>query len=151
MPEKAREEGKPEQPKADAKDLAELREALKAKLADIVKEVRVSKRLTDSPCCLVTDAEGMTPGMEKLMRAMHHPVPEGKRILEINPAHPAVRGLEAMRLANAQDPRLAEGAELLMGQALLAEGTMPRDPIRFARLVSSLMAGEVSDGDARHK
>ena len=138
LPAKAKDEGKPE-PEADEKDLPELREILKVKLAEGVKEVRISKRLTDSPCCLVTDSEGMTPGMEKLMRAMRHPVPEGKRILEINPAHPAVRGLEVIRLANAQDPRLAEGAELLMGQALLAEGTMPRDPVRFAKLVSSLM------------
>jgi molecular chaperone HtpG len=142
LPEKAKEEGKPDQPEADANELPELREALKAKLAEAIKEVRISKRLTDSPCCLVTDSEGMTPGMEKLMRAMHHPVPEGKRILEINPAHPAVRGLDKIRTLNPDDPRLAEGAELLMGQALLAEGTMPRDPIRFAKLVSSLMTAK---------
>lgn len=122
------------------KDLPELREILKAKLADFVKDVRLSKRLTDSPCCLVTDSEGMTPGMERLMKAMHHPVPEGKRILEINPSHPAVKGLEAIRAASAGDSRLADGAELLMGQALLAEGTLPKDPVRFSRLVSSLMA-----------
>jgi molecular chaperone HtpG len=70
---------------------------------------------------------------------MHHPVPEGKRILEINPAHPAVKELEAIRAANGEDSRLAEGAELLLGQALLAEGALPKDPVRFARLVSSLM------------
>ena len=122
------------------KDLPELREILKAKLADFVKDVRLSKRLTDSPCCLVTDSEGMTPGMERLMKAMHHPVPEGKRILEINPSHPAVKGLEAIRAASTEDSRLADGAELLLGQALLAEGTLPKDPVRFSRLVSSLMA-----------
>jgi molecular chaperone HtpG len=136
-------------PSADAKDadkkadgetdIPELRDVLKAKLSDAVKDVRLSKRLTDSPCCLVTDAEGMTPGMERLMKAMHHPVAEGKRILEINPNHPAVRELEKIRAADAGDARLGEGAELLMGQALLAEGTLPKDPIRFARLVSSLM------------
>jgi molecular chaperone HtpG len=132
----AAEEDKP----ADGQDLPELREAMKATLSELVKDVRLSKRLTDSPCCLVTDAEGMTPGMERLMKAMHHPVPESKRILEINPSHPAIRELEKIRQADASDSRLADGAELLLGQALLAEGTLPKDPVRFARLVSGLMA-----------
>jgi molecular chaperone HtpG len=129
---KAEEEGE--------KSLPELREYLKTALADTVKDVRISKRLTDSPCCLVTDSAGMTPGMERLMRAMQHPVPEGKRILEINPAHPAIRALEGLRAGAAAESKLADGAELLLGQAQLAEGTLPKDPVRFAKLVSGLMA-----------
>lgn len=132
--------GEKKEENSDAVELKELRDALKGLLADTVKEVRISKRLTDSPCCLVTDAGGITPGIERLMRAMRQPLPENKRILEINAGHAVVRGLEAIRRTNAGDSRLAEGAELLLGQAQLAEGAMPRDPVRFARLVSGLMA-----------
>lgn len=117
-----------------------LREAIQKRLTDTVREVRISTRLTDSACCLVTEAGGLTPGVERMMRAMRQEPPPAKRILEINPAHPAIRRLEALRQANAEDPRLAEGAELLLGQAQLAEGTLPRDPARLARLVASLMA-----------
>ena len=135
-----------QKPEADAAaDLKELREYLKTRLTDSVREVRVSKRLTDSACCLVTDSEGLTPGMERLMRAMRQAPPPVKRILEINPAHPAVRRLEALRNADAEDPRLAEGAELMLGQAMLAEGAMPRDPVRMARLIAALMAGPKAD------
>jgi molecular chaperone HtpG len=140
LPAETGKDAEKESKEAAGKDLPELRDLLKAKLADVVKDVRLSKRLTDSPCCLVTDSEGMTPGMERLMKAMRHPVPEGKRILEINPGHPAVKELEAIRAADASDARLADGAELLLGQALLAEGALPKDPVKFARLVSSLMA-----------
>ncbi len=123
----------------------ELRDSLAKLLGESIKEVRVSKRLTESACCLVTDSDGLTPGMERLMRAMRQAPPPVKRILEINPSHPAVKRLEVLRKANADDPRLAEGAELLLGQALLAEGAMPRDPVRLARLIASLMTEPKAD------
>jgi HSP90 family molecular chaperone len=48
--------------------------------------------------------------------------------------------LEGLRAGAAAESKLADGAELLLGQAQLAEGTLPKDPVRFAKLVSGLMA-----------
>ena len=53
---------------------------------------------------------------------MGQELPRTKRILELNPEHTLVTGLRIVHRANADDPALAEAAELLYGMALLAEG-----------------------------
>jgi len=49
-----------------------------------VKDVRLSGRLKDSACCLVSDEGDLDPKMEKFLKSMGQEVPAGKRILEIN-------------------------------------------------------------------
>jgi len=116
-----------------------LSKALREALADWVKDVRPSPRLTESPCCLVYDRDDLTPGKERVLRALRQATPAVKRILEINPAHPVIRSLEAIHRRNPQDPRFKEMAEILLGQALLAEGQTPPDPVRYARLLADLL------------
>ncbi|MEU8612453.1 molecular chaperone HtpG, partial [Actinoplanes sp. NPDC048791] len=99
-------------------------------LTDEVKEVRLSTRLTTSPACLVSDADDITPTLEKMYRAMGQQVPPVKRILELNPDHPLVSGLRTAHEQRADDPNLPETAELLYGTALLAEGGDLADPAR---------------------
>ncbi|MFI1765015.1 molecular chaperone HtpG [Streptomyces sp. NPDC020800] len=107
---------------------------------DEVKDVRLTTRLTDSPACLVSDVDGMTPTLEKMYRAMGQQVPQVKRILELNPEHPLVSGLRSAHEARAQAPELTETAELLYGTALLAEGGDLADPARFAKLLADRLA-----------
>src|SRR6201988_2978446 len=76
------------------KEFADLLAWLKETLSDHVKEVRLSTRLTESPACLITDAFGMTPALARLYRASGQAVPVGKRILELNPSHPLITGLQ---------------------------------------------------------
>ncbi|GIJ30168.1 chaperone protein HtpG [Micromonospora qiuiae] len=109
-------------------------------LADSVKEVRLSSRLTTSPACVVGDAHDITPTLEKMYRAMGHEVPKVKRILELNPSHPLVTGLRKAHEQGAADSSLAETAELLYGTALLAEGGDLADPSRFARILADRLA-----------
>jgi molecular chaperone HtpG len=109
-------------------------------LADEVKEVRLSSRLTTSPACIVGDEHDMTPTLEKMYRAMGQEVPRTLRILELNPGHPLVKGLREAHAANADNPALAETAELLHGMALLAEGGELKDPARFTRLLAERLA-----------
>lgn len=116
-----------------------LLECLRQKLDAHVKEVRLSDRLTESAACLVGDAEDLTPQMAQLLRAMGQEVPVNKRILELNPAHPILEKLQAAYDANADSPVIAEYADLLYGQALLAEGGALPDPGRFSKLVAGLM------------
>ncbi|MEV4753772.1 molecular chaperone HtpG [Micromonospora sp. NPDC049559] len=113
---------------------------LTERLAEQVKEVRLSSRLTSSPACLVGDAQDMTPTLEKLYRAMGQEVPRVKRILELNPGHPLVTGLRKAHEQSTGDPALGETAELLYGTALLAEGGELEDPARFARLLADRLA-----------
>ena len=126
-----------------AKDFADLLTWLKETLSDHVKEVRLSNRLTESPACLITDAFGMTPALARIYRASGQAVPVGKRILELNPNHPLVTGLRQAHQERADDPSVAETAELLYGTALLAEGGALEDPARFAELLANRLARTV--------
>ena len=122
---------------ANEKSSAELKpflETIKKALEAQVADVRVSTRLTDSPCCLVQQANAMPPSMVRMMRAMKESVPDEKRILEINPTHPLiakVRGLEGAALDDA--------VALLYDSALIAEGSPVTDGARFTKLLAELM------------
>ncbi|MEQ4305154.1 molecular chaperone HtpG [Plantactinospora sp. B6F1] len=122
------------------KDFADLLGWLTTQLAENVKEVRLSSRLTTSPACIVGDAQDMTPTLEKMYRAMGQEMPAVKRILELNPTHPLVTGLREAYEQRSEDPTVAETAELLYGMALLAEGGELGDPARFTRLLADRLA-----------
>jgi molecular chaperone HtpG len=115
------------------KDFAGLLTWMATQLAEQVKEVRLSSRLTTSPACLVADANDVTPALARMYRAMGQDLPASKRILELNPNHPLVTGLRA---AHADGKDEGEAVELLFGTAVLAEGGELADPARFARLVA---------------
>ncbi|MCA8949430.1 MAG: molecular chaperone HtpG [Planctomycetes bacterium] len=117
------------------KALAPVLERLGKALADDVKTVRVTDRLTDSPACLVADKSGMSGHQERLLREAGHDIPKQQRILEINPDHPVIQRLESMT----DEQRFAEWSALLYDQALVAEGALPSDPGAFARRVARLM------------
>jgi molecular chaperone HtpG len=128
------------------KDFADLLTWLQETLSNHVKEVRLSTRLTESPACLITDAFGMTPALARMYRASGQVVPVGKRILELNPTHPLITGLQQAHKNSADDAKpaeLAETAELLYGTALLAEGGALEDPAKFAGLLADRLARTV--------
>ncbi|MFE1927673.1 molecular chaperone HtpG [Streptomyces asoensis] len=109
---------------------------MKEQLAEEVKEVRLSSRLTVSPACIVSDAHDLTPALENMYRAMGQEVPRALRILELNPDHVLVKGLNQAYKERDDRAGLAETAELLHGLAVLAEGGRPKEPGRFVKLVA---------------
>ncbi|MGW2695773.1 molecular chaperone HtpG [Streptomyces sp. NPDC004012] len=117
-------------------DYAALLPWLTTALSEHVKQVRLSSRLTTSAACIVGDAHDMTPTLEKMYRATGQQLPTVKRILELNPTHPLITTLRTAHEADADDPALAEIAELVYGSALLAEGGDLPDPARFTRLLT---------------
>ncbi|MEU7570788.1 molecular chaperone HtpG [Micromonospora sp. NPDC049240] len=129
-----------EKAEAERQEYAELLTFLGGALADSVKEVRLSTRLTTSPACVVGDAYDMTPTLEKMYRAMGQEVPQVKRILELNPTHPLVTGLRKAHGEGGDSAALTETAELLYGMALLAEGGDLADPARFTRILADRLA-----------
>lgn len=120
-----------------------LLEALKGRLDDYVKEVRLSNRLTSSASCLVGNQGDMTPQMEQLLKAMNQEVPKTKRILELNPKHALVEKLQQKYNSDQNAPELADYAYLLYGQALLAEGSPLPEPAKFSKLLGELMAKSI--------
>lgn len=113
-----------------------LKSGIKAALNDRVKDVRLSKRLVDSPVCLVSGKDDPSAHMERIMESMGQAVPKSKRILEINPSHPV---LEKMRLLPTEKQHL--WAEILLNQALLNEGSTITDPAVFSKQITDLMVG----------
>jgi len=125
--------------KESEESLKDVLTVLRAKLQDEVKDVRLSGRLTESPACLVGDPGDLSPQMQELLRRAGQDVPKVKRVLELNPTHAIVTKLRQIHAMDAKDPRLALYAELLYGQALLAEGGALADPAAFSRRLTELM------------
>ncbi|MFE7311530.1 molecular chaperone HtpG [Streptomyces sp. NPDC057555] len=115
---------------------AELLGWMKEQLDGDIKEVRLSSRLTVSPACIVSDAQDLTATLENMYRAMGQEVPHAKRILELNPEHQLVKGLNQAYKEREDRTELAESAELLHSLAVLAEGGQPKDPARFVKLMT---------------
>jgi len=109
---------------------------LKELLGERVRDVRVSKRLTDSPSCLVLDEYDMASHMQRLMREAGHETPASKPVLEINPQHALVRRIEGEADAGVA----GEYSLLLFEQAQLMDGAQLEDPSGFVRRINALLA-----------
>jgi molecular chaperone HtpG len=130
---------KTEEKAKSQKKYQKLIDLIKERLAGQVKDVRLSGRLKDSACLLVADEGDLNPQMEKILKAMGQTVPENKKILEINPDHPLFAAMNSLFEKDKESPVLEEYAGLLYDQALLLEGSRPKDPAAFAKAVARLM------------
>ncbi|MFJ8091334.1 molecular chaperone HtpG [Streptomyces griseofuscus] len=133
---KSEDEGAEDEREKRNEAYAGLLEWMGKRLEDDIKEVRLSSRLTVSPACVVSDAHELTPALENMYRAMGQEVPRAKRILELNPGHALVQGLNEAYTEHGDGTELAETAELLYGLAVLAEGGQPKEPARFVKLMA---------------
>jgi molecular chaperone HtpG len=134
----AEEAAKPESGK-DGDARADLLAHMKEVLGDKVAEVRASKRLKDSPTCLVIAEGGMAPHIEQMLRARRMDVPVSKRILEVNTAHPVVANLDSAFSASRNSEDVRSWIRTLYDQALIAEGSPLEDPADFARRLTALV------------
>jgi molecular chaperone HtpG len=108
---------------------------VKSALGDAVSDVRVTLRLTDSPACVVTERDAMSQHLQRLLKGAGQKAPEAKPILELNPHHPLIE-----RLKSESDDGLKEWAQLLLGQATLAEGGQLEDPAAFVKRMNRMLA-----------
>ena len=128
-----------EQAEEQESEFQALLSAVRAAVQEDVKEVRLSRRLTESPSCLVREAGDLSPQIAEMLRQAGQEVPEVKPILELNPGHPLLVKLKEIHTADGTDARVARYARLLLGQAVLAGGGQLPDPAGFSRQVSELM------------
>ena len=113
-----------------------LLERIKKTLGDQVKDVRVTHRLTDSPACLISDAEDLSGNLARMLKAAGQNAPETKPILEINPTHKLVKRLED----ETSEAVFSDLSLVLFDQALLAEGGVLNDPASFVKRMNSLIS-----------
>ena len=114
-------------------------ELFRTALGARVREVRESKRLTDSPCCLVSAEGGMSTQMQRLLKMANKDFTESTRILEINPAAPLVRRLCRLSANNQHDDFIKTCALQLWTNAMILDGLTPEPEDMVAR-VQSFMA-----------
>ena len=104
-------------------------------LADRVEKVTVSRRLVDSPACVVTGEEALTPQLRRMLEATGQTLPDTKPVLEINVGHPLVKRLDA----ETDDDKFAALASVLLDHALLAEGSQLDNPAEYVQRINRLI------------
>ena len=133
----AKDEAKPDA--ASDASTAVLTAALKQALGDRVKDVRASKRLTESAVCIVNDSM-MDRTLEKLLsRQKDSGISVSAPILEVNPTHPLIKALAALVQAKGA-ASVDDAAQLLLDQAFIIEGEQVPDPASFAKRLADVMA-----------
>lgn len=138
--------GKDSKDKEVKESYKELTKWWKSALAsDNVDDVKLSNRLADTPCVVVTSKYGWSANMERIMQsqtlsdASKQAYMRGKRILEINPRHPIIKELRERVVKNAEDESVKQTAQLIYQTALMESGFNLPDPKDFAsRIYSSV-------------
>jgi molecular chaperone HtpG len=129
-----------EQREAEERECRSLLEGIEAVLSPAVARVKLSARLVESPAVLVDDPHAVGPHVERWLRETGGEVPPRRRTLELNARHPLFARLKALHARDESSARLRDLVELVHAQALIAEGSAPADPARFARLFGDLLA-----------
>lgn len=123
---------------------------IKKRLGDKVASVQISKRLSSSPCVLVSGKFGWSANMERLMKAQAVGDPsslefmKGRRVLEINPEHPIVRNLNAAYTSNPNDDDALRAIDLLYDTALVSSGFTPENPAQLGGKIYEMMGMALS-------
>ncbi|XP_073315075.1 endoplasmin homolog [Primulina huaijiensis] len=147
----------------DSKD-KELKESFKeltkwwkgALASENIDDVKISNRLADSPCVVVTSKYGWSSNMERIMQsqtlsdANKQAYMRGKRVLEINPRHPIIKELRERVVKDPEDESVKQTAQLMYQTALMESGFILNDPKDFAsRIYSSVKNSLNISPDAR--
>ncbi|KAM7257410.1 hypothetical protein ACFE04_013151 [Oxalis oulophora] len=105
---------------------------------DNVDDVKISNRLADTPCVVVTSKFGWSANMERIMQsqtlsdASKQAYMKGKRVLEINPRHPIIKELRERVVKDPEDASVKKTAQLMYQTALMESGFILSDPKEFA-------------------
>ena len=118
------------------KEFKPVTEKIKKALGERVKDVHLSKRLSDSPSCIVVDENDPSLQLERMMKAMGQAgLADVKPILEVNADHPLVQ-----KLKDSEDKEFVEDmSNLLLEQALLVESGELKAPVDFVKRLNRLM------------
>ncbi|RCV31605.1 hypothetical protein SETIT_6G191100v2 [Setaria italica] len=119
---------------------------VKQQLGDKVAKVQISKRLSSSPCVLVSGKFGWSANMERLMKAQtlgdtsSLEFMRGRRIFEINPDHPIIKDLNAACKNEPESTEAKRAVELLYEAALISSGYTPESPAELGGKIYEMMA-----------
>jgi molecular chaperone HtpG len=108
---------------------------IKRVLKDRVEAVNVSRRLVDSPACVVAGEGDLNPSLKRMLEASGQSLPETRPILEVNIEHPLVARLSA----ESDEERFSALSNVLLDHALLAEGSQIENPAEYVARMNRLL------------
>ncbi|KAF6163997.1 hypothetical protein GIB67_028701 [Kingdonia uniflora] len=112
-------------------------------VSENVDSVKISNRLDNSPCVVVTSKYGWSANMERIMQsqtlsdANKQAYMRGKRVLEINPRHPIIKELRERVISDPEDESVKQTAKLVYQTSLMESGFVLSDPKEFANSIYS--------------
>ncbi len=114
-------------------------EELKTLLSDDIEDVRISKRLTDSPVCLIAPDSGVDMHMERVLKVHQKYQGSSKPVLEINTGHALIKKLAKLAEKEPANDDMKEAGLLLLDQARIIQGQPLSNPAAFAQRMASFM------------
>jgi len=104
-------------------------------LNERVEAVNVSRRLVDSPACVVASDQDLNPQVRRMLEASGQELPESLPILEINVKHPLVTRLSD----EADEGRFDALSNIVLDHALLAEGSQLPNPAEYVQRINAFL------------
>jgi molecular chaperone HtpG len=121
-----------------------LLEKIRSVLEQRVEAVNVSRRLVNSPACVVASSHDINPQVRRMLEASGQELPDSKPILEINIEHPLVARLEA----EVDDGRFDALSNIVLDHALLAEGSQLENPAEYVQRVNEFILNTNGGADS---
>ena len=118
---------------------------IKRVLKDRVAAVNVSRRLVDSPACVVAGEGDLNPSLKRMLEASGQSLPDSKPILEVNVGHPLLERLSA----ETDEERFDALSHVLLDHAMLAEGSQIENPAEYVVRMNRLLLELDSARDAK--
>lgn len=120
----------------DEKEFKGLLKKMRKVLKERVETVNVSKRLVESPACVVAAADDLSPQLRQMMEASGQSLPESKPILEVNLEHALLKRLDK----ETNEDRFEALSQIVLDHALLAEGSQLDNPAEYVQRMNRFIA-----------
>ena len=120
----------------DKKAREALTEKVKSAISDLVSDVKITHRLTESPACVVSADGDMSAHMARMMEQMGQAIPKQNPVLELNPDHALVKKLDSIE----DEAKVKQWSLFLLEQAQLAEGDQLEEPAEFIKRMNALLS-----------